>query len=154
MPYELRNADILMISLVKDPATGRQVIFKSRDGQPDFGRTVQFAKADDEKQIVYGIAYPAGSPEKTDAHGDFATPAEVAAMAARFMRNARTVAGVDRDHDYRAMKGVTVVESWIVRQGDPLFGNPEDVGAWAVGVHIEDKSLYDEFKKTGYRGFS
>jgi hypothetical protein len=153
MPYRLKNARVLFISVVKDPATGRQFLFKSGDGAPVFDHSIEFRKADDDRQIIYGVAYPAGDTERLDAHGDFATPDDVRAMAEDFMRTGRVIAGVDRDHDYRPIDAF-VAESWIVRKGDPMFGDPADEGAWAVGVKIASKSLYDEFKHTGYRGFS
>lgn len=153
MAYRLKNARVLFISVVKDPATGRQFLFKSGDGQPVFDQSFTIRKADDETLTLYGIAYPAGSPDRVDAHGDFATSEDVRAMAEDFMRTGRVIAGVDRDHDYRPIDAF-VAESWIVRKGDPLFGDPADEGAWAVGVKIGSKALYDEFKNTGYRGFS
>lgn len=156
MPYRLKNARVLFISVVKDPATGRQFLYKSAgngEATPAFDRALEFRKADDARQILYGVAYPAGAPDRVDAHGDFATADDVRAMAEDFMATGRVIAGIDRDHSYRPIEAF-VAESWIVRKGDPLFGDPADEGAWAVGVKIANKALYDEFKNTGYRGFS
>jgi len=154
VPWKLEKTQVLFISLVKDPATGRQFLFKSGAGEPAFEHAIEFRKADDVRQVLYGIAYPAGDENNTDSHDDFAEAGEVTDMSYLFMCQGRSGIGVDRDHAYRTLDKVYVAESWIVRAGDPIFGNAEDIGGWAVGVKIVEKSLYDELKKTGYAGFS
>lgn len=163
MPFRMKNTDVLFISLVPAGANKRQVVFKfagEKNAAPSassgqaFDRDFEVRKADDARQMVYGIAYPVGDKDNTDTQQDFAEKDEVEQMAHNFMAKGRAAYGVDRDHSYRALDKVFVAESWIVRKGDPLFGNPEDVDAWAVGIKITDKALYDELKKTGYRGLS
>lgn len=157
MPFRMSNTQVLFISVVPAGANKRQVVFKAagidNDGRV-FERTFAVRKADDARQVIYGIAYPVGSPTDTDTQGDYAEAAEVEAMAYDFMAKGRTAWGVDRDHSYRALDAAYVAESWLVRKGDPLFGAPEDLGAWAVGIKVADKALYNELKKTGYRGLS
>lgn len=157
MATKMTKTDVLFISIVPAGANKRQVIFKAAglaDEARVFDRAIDIRKADDERQVIYGIAYPVGDAKNTDTQGDFADAAEVAAMAYAFMAKGRTAWGVDRDHSYRALEAAHVAESWIVRKGDPIFGAAEDEGAWAVGIKIIDKALYDEFKKTGYHGLS
>jgi len=154
MPYELKNANVIFISLVKAGANKREVVFKSADDAPSFTREFLVRKADDKRQMIYGIVYPVGHAKDTDTQGDFATAAEVEAMAYRFMRQGRSGSGVDRDHNYQTLDGVHVAESWIVRQGDPIFGANQDLGAWAAGIKIADAALYNELKAAGYQGFS
>jgi len=157
MPFRMSNTQVLFISVVPAGANKRQVVFKAagidNDGRV-FERTFDVRKADDTRQVIYGIAYPVGTPTDTDTQGDFAESSEVEAMAYDFMAKGRTAWGVDRDHSYRALDAAYVAESWLVKKGDPLFGAPEDLGAWAVGIKVADKALYDELKKTGYRGLS
>jgi len=157
LPFRMKETDVLFISLVPAGANKRQVIFKAA-GTDEAGRVFDRAlvvrKADDGRQVIYGIAYSAGSPSATDTQDDFAEAAEVESMAYGFMAKGRTAWGVDRDHTYRALESAFVAESWLVRKGDPIFGAPEDEGAWAVGIKIADRSLYEELKKTGYRGLS
>lgn len=163
MPYKLKHGDVLFISIVREGANKRQVIFKAagdaafaaaqKAGQA-FSVELRVRKADDERQVIYGIAYPIGTEKDTDTQGDFTDAQGVEEMAYGFMAKGRTAWGVDRDHEYRPLDAAFVAESWLVRKGDPLFANPEDEGAWAVGIKIVDKALYDELKKTGYRGLS
>jgi len=160
VPFRLENITVLFVSLVKAGANKRTVIYKSAtdgEGQPAFTREFTVRKADDAKQVVYGIVYPVGDegdPQSWDTDGEFATAKNVEEASWRFMKQARTAAGVDRDHSYQALGDVYVVENWIVRKGDPLFADEGDVGAWAQGIKIEDAALYNELKAAGYTGFS
>ena len=156
MPFRLKNADVLFISIVPAGANKREVFFKAGVGvnTPVFEREFVVRKADDARQIIYGVVYPVGSPTDTDTQGDFATAEDVTAMAQAFMAKGRTAFGVDRDHNYRSLEKVYVAESWIVRKGDPIFGSANDEGAWAVGIKVEDPALYAELKAANYRGFS
>jgi len=47
---------------------------------------------------------------------------------------------IDADHDGEVKKGF-VAESWIVRQGDPLFAE-EPEGAWVVGIKVIDEATW------------
>jgi outer membrane murein-binding lipoprotein Lpp len=157
VPFRMKNTDVLFISLVPAGANKRQVVFKAAgvdEAGRVFDRDFAVRKADDTRQIVYGIAYPVGDAHNLDTQGDFADAQEVERMAYAFMAKGRSAYGVDRDHSYRALEKAFVAESWLVRKGDPIFGAPEDEGAWAVGIKIAEQALYDELKKTGYRGLS
>ena len=106
---------------------------------------VEFKKSDDEKQIVYGEVYV---PEQRDTDGNWMTAATIEKMAHDFMENLRNT-HIDKNHDGKTDKG-TVVESFIVRKGDPDYTE----GAWVVGVHVPDKTIWGQVKKGELTGFS
>ena len=103
-------------------------------------------KADDEKQIVYGEVYAPGIP---DADGDVMDAAEIERMAYKFMRERKTDK-IDIQHD-NTVTTAYMVESFIVRKGDPDFPIP---GAWAVGVHVPDSGTWRKIRKGEINGFS
>jgi hypothetical protein len=87
-------------------------------------------------------------PNVPDAHGDFMTPDEVRKMAHNFMRSGNTHV-IDVNHDNNLTRAY-VVESFIAREGDPVFA-PE---SWVVGVHIPDPELWEAVKSGELNGFS
>lgn len=106
---------------------------------------VQFSKVDAAKQIVYGEVY---IPMFPDTDGDFMTPDEIEAMAHDFMRRG-LVDKIDTNHDLKE-NGSCVVESFIVRKGDPDFIE----GSWVAGVHIPDKEVWGKVESGEINGFS
>jgi len=138
----LTNIKIDFISLVRKGANKRTVIFKSAEGEPgDELRQMQAVVKDDAKQMIYGIVY---APDEEDAHGHQATAQEIERAAYGFMK-ALKAQNVDKQHSFKVDGGAYVAESWIVREGDPLFKS-EPEGAWAVGIKCEDAALYEEAK--------
>lgn len=118
------------------------------------GHTVDFKKADDEKQIVYGEVYVPWAGEnppelkERDTHGHWATMETIEKMAHGFMQNLRTYQ-IDKQHDEQADEGY-VVESFIAREGDPDFTE----GAWVLGTKVTDDTTWQEIKKGNITGYS
>lgn len=138
MAKRLKDIKITHISLVKEGANGKSFIYKGEDG---YFCNVQIAKSDEEKGVVYGIVY---SPDEIDSQGDSATKEEIEKAAFLFMKNLN-INNVDKNHDFKPV-GAFVCESWIVKSGDPLFGE-EKVGSWAVGIKLESDDLKTAVKK-------
>ena len=124
------------LSLVKRPATGKGLTLKSVVGCPDAAllkgdaraATFNITKTDDERMVAYGIVY---APDQPDAHGDTADAQTIRRAAYQFMREER-VHNVDTEHSFNNNGMAYVAESWLVRKGDPMFGDePED--AWGRG---------------------
>lgn len=109
-------------------------------------QTIHFRKADDEKQIVYGVVY---APDELDSHGHFADAEAIEDMAHNFLKNAALRKSVDTKHDGKS-NGSYPVESFIARKNDPDF--PE--GAWVLGVKVIDGGLWEKIKKHEINGFS
>jgi len=103
-------------------------------------------KADADKQIVWGVVY---APDVPDTHNDFMTASEIETMAYKYAEDGDLKA-IDVMHDNRAY-GCFVVESFIVRKGDPDFPIP---GSWVVAVKIPDPELWALVKDGTLNGFS
>ncbi|UOX39937.1 XkdF [Vibrio phage V-YDF132] len=101
---------------------------------------------DDEMQVLYAEAYaPSVIP---DADGDVMTAEEIRKMAYRFMYKGDTHC-VDTQHD-RVRNGSVIVESFIARDGDPVFIS----GSWVVAIWIPDLLLWNQIKAGDFRGLS
>lgn len=145
MAKRLKDIKITHISLVKAGANGKSFIYK---GENEYFCDVQIVKSDEEKGVVYGIVY---SPDEIDSQGDSATKEEIEKAAFLFMKNLN-INNVDKNHDFKP-EGAFVCESWIVKSGDPLFGE-EKVGSWAVGIKLESDDLKTAVKKGELRALS
>ncbi len=149
MPAELKDVQVLFLSLVDKGANNRTIIWKADDKQkPVIERTVPILKVDAEKRMVYGVVY---APDEEDAHGDFMTAEEIEKAAHNFMKARRTT-NIDKQHDYEADEGF-VAESWLIRKNDPLFPN-EPEGAWAVGIKVENDETWQQIKDGEITGIS
>ena len=84
---------------------------------------------------VYGIVY---SPDKVDLQGDTATAETIRKAEQTFMKQGR-LKNIDTNHQFAKVQAF-VTETWIVKASDPMF--PNDEGAWAVGIKIEDEALW------------
>lgn len=145
MPKRLKNIDVEFISLVASPATGLPLILKNQEAKATL---FKLEKADEDRQVAYGVVY---APGVLDAQGEFTDQYEIEAAAYRFMK-AKRVDRVDQNHDFQPLDGVYVAESWLVKAGDPWFG--ELPGSWAVGVKVDDKDVWERLQKGELWGFS
>lgn len=109
------------------------------------GSPVALKKFDEELRIVWGEVY---APNVPDSQGDFMSAAEIRKMAYRFME-AQYGHNIDLEHDFQ-QTGSFVVESFIAREGDPLFIE----GAWVLGVRIPSDELWQAVKDGKINGFS
>jgi hypothetical protein len=104
-----------------------------------------FKKADDELQVAYCEVYAPGIP---DSQNDFMKADEIREMAYEFMRQSK-MNNVDLNHSHK-LADITIVESWIATDDDKVF----IPGAWVVGLHIPDPTLWEAVKKGEYNGVS
>ena len=144
----LSNIAITHISLVKAGANKKSIIYKTSDKEPEYNKEISFKKSDDEKGIVYGIVY---SPEQKDTDGDFASADEIIKAAYSFMKE-RNTTNVDKQHSFENVEAF-VAESWIVKEGDPVFPD-EPVGSWAVAIKLESDELKKAVKDGDIAGLS
>lgn len=107
---------------------------------------VKIIKQDDDLRVVYGEVY---APNTLDSHGEFMLPADVAAMAHRFLKEADLSKAIDTNHD-NVPNGSYPVESYIARAGDPDFAE----GAWVLGVKIVDDRLWKQVKRGNISAYS
>lgn len=139
----LKDIEVEFISLVEKPANELSLILKGGHNV-----MIEFKKYDEDRQVAYGIVY---APELVDAQGDFADRFEIEKAAYNFMRNKR-VDNVDLNHSFKPVPGCYVCESWIVKEGDPYFY--DKVGAWAVGIKVESKEVWQMLKDGKLKGLS
>lgn len=144
----LSQIAISHISLVKEGANGKQIIYKSAKEEPTYTKEIKIAKSDQERGVIYGIVY---SPDEVDSQGDTASSDEIQKAAYLFVKE-RNTHNVDKNHDF-VKKDAFIAESWIVRKGDPVFFN-ETEGAWAVAVQLESEELKEAVKKGEIAGLS
>lgn len=142
MPNRLKDLEVEFISLVRSPANGLPLVLKQVGS-----RVFQLEKMDEERQVAYGIVY---APEMVDAQNDFADRFEIEKAAYRFMK-AKRQDQVDQNHDFEPIKGAYIAESWLVKGGDPWF--PME-GAWAVGIKVEDPTVWAALKNGELQGLS
>lgn len=102
-------------------------------------------KFDKDEQILFAEVYSPGLP---DADRDFMTRSEIEKAAHNFMKNLR-LKNIDVNHDYE-QTGSYVIESFIARQGDPLFIE----GSWVVGIKVEDPELWEDVVTNKINGLS
>ena len=154
MPNLLKNMRINFISLVPQGANGEQVIWKATGDAPAghvaLARTLSLGelKKSEEKRMVYGIVY---AVNKVDSQGDYSTAEEIEKAAYDFMKDLR-VQNVDTGHNFEKA-GAFVAESWIVKENDSLFADAP-AGSWAVGIKVEENSLWNRVTKGEFRGLS
>lgn len=143
---KLSDIEISFISLVKNPANKKSLIFKSSDKEPDFQKEV-ILKSLSKDGVAYGIVY---SPYEVDSQGDWTNEEEIKKAAHNFMKN-KNITNVDKEHSFLNEKAF-VCESWIIKSNDDIF--PYSRGAWAVGIKIDDDELKELITKGQITGLS
>ena len=158
--YELILSDeevqgIDAISVVGSPAMESQFVMLSEE------KKVSFAKIDNEKQILLGVAM---IPEKKiyridpDTNEDFNVffSKETIKRASELNLKKGNQSNANLEHSKLALSG-TIVESWIVedtqKDKTALYGIDAPVGSWVVAMKIEDKEQWKLCKENG-TGFS
>ena len=77
---------------------------------------IQIKKLDQDEQIVFGEVY---APDFPDSQGDYMSAREIKKMAYNFLQKGN-VSNIDTNHS-QVPNGSRVVESFIAREGDPIF---------------------------------
>ena len=111
-------------------------------------RPVRIAKADAEKQIVYGVVY---APGEIDTDGETMLAPDIEQMAHLFMKRMAETKGavIDVGHDNVAVSAYPV-ETFIETEE----GKDWPVGSWVMGVKIEDPAIWKAVKGGKLNGFS
>ena len=143
------------ISVVGSPAMESQFVMLSED------KKVSFAKIDNEKQILLGVAM---IPEKKIYRFDEANKEEYNVFfsketikrASELYLKKGNQSNANLEHSNVTLSG-TIVESWIVedlqKDKTALYGIDAPVGSWVVAMKIEDKEQWQLCKENG-TGFS
>ena len=142
MPGEITDLKVSLISLVKAGANRKTIIYKDENFCEML--RVDFKKQDE--GVVYGIVY---APDEVDTQGDFANADTIKKAAYSFMKNT-DLNCVDVNHDFNRVDAY-ICESWIVKSKDEFF---DEVGAWAVGIKLDDEKLKEMVKSGEITGLS
>lgn len=88
-------------------------------------------------------------PDTPNSYGDIYSRSAIKEFAYLY---AKTGYGIDVNHDNNDVKklGVYVVESFIARDGDPLFVP----GSWVVAMKVEDDILWNKILNNEINGYS
>jgi hypothetical protein len=112
---------------------------------------VTIAKADEERQVVYGVVL---EPELADFEGDIIDSDEIEKAAHQFLKEARVIKFRHKD----VLKDATPVESYIAPVDMTLDGpnGKQKVrkGSWVLGVHVEDQAMWSDIKAKKLNAFS
>lgn len=151
---------VFAISLVEEPAIQSDFIALSKQEKKI---EVEFATQDKEKQILMGAVLIPNKQilridkETGDDYYVYFTKETIRKASQLFMmnsyQNSHTI-----DHN-RQLTNLTVVESWIKdskldKSEQYGYGNLP-IGTWFVSVKVNDKSVWDNYVKTGkVKGFS
>jgi len=125
---KLKKLNVVYISLVKNPANKRDIVYKSADGKFTDEKELKITKSTSEG-LVYGTVY---EPNVKDAQGDWADAETIRKAAHDFVAKG-ALSNVDKEHDEKAT-GAQVVESSL-----------DDQGAWKVAIKLDPAS--ETFKK-------
>lgn len=118
----------------------------SRDGilfEP--AKKDQLVIKSDMQRLVYGEVY---APWEVDTHGEYMTPETVENMAHEFLMSGK-VDRIDVQHNFRK-SGILVVESFIAREGDPVWSE----GSWVLGAKVTNDDLWQGILVGDYNGWS
>ncbi len=143
MPRQLKNLKVNYIALVQRPANNKSMVLKSNH------HPFILKKTDDDLQRAYGIVY---SPDEEDLQGDMASAETIRQAANQFMRDGLQK-NIDIEHSFQPVDNTYLAESWLIRKDDPLFPLEKE-GAWAVGIQIDDPTIWQQFKNGQYSGIS
>ena len=157
--YELLIEDdatdeIFAVSFVESPAIERNFVYMAKE--------VKFAAIDDEKMLVAGpLLIPEKKIFRIDGEGNpyyvFFSKDTVAKLARKFLRK-KYNDEVTAEHDAK-VKGVHLVESWIIEQSTKdksnTFGYTLPAGTWFGIYDVSGNSdMWEKVKDGTFQGFS
>lgn len=106
----------------------------------------QESQEPEELRLIYAEVY---APNRPDVHGEFMRSDTIMKAAHHFVKEGR-MSNIDQNHDNQLLEGVTVVESFVARKGDPDFLE----GAWVVGIHVDNDVVWKAIKSGEINGLS
>ncbi len=107
---------------------------------------VNIKKQDGERQVVWGELY---APNRLDSDNEFMSKETLENLQMTIAKSGFKLP-VDLDHKNVSQNDAHIVECFIARKGDPDFIE----GSLVVGLHIPNKTLWNEVKGGRYNGFS
>lgn len=153
------KSSVFAAALVDDPAIETNFVYLNKEAEP-----IKLA-VEEERRMVYSPALiPDQKILRRDSNGDEYTiefgKEVIEELARDYLKAGDIVGNWNSEHnEFQKLKGVTVVESWIIKDaeaGDHVklgFTNlPE--GTWMLGVHVESDATWNDVKLGKYKGIS
>jgi hypothetical protein len=116
----------------------------------DFNIDVEFAKVDNEEQMVYGVVL---EPKSIDAQDDSVKIAEVRKAAHRYMERVQKL-GINHEDFKNIKKRLRIMESYLAPVDFTLGGQNVVKGSWVFATRVLDKKIWEKVKKGEITGFS
>jgi len=114
----------------------------------------RIAKADEARQIAYGVVLEPRGADDPDSQGDWYAAEDVEAAAHGFMAEvAKGTGWGDLMHDGDTQAGYPV-ESFIAPVEFQLGDQIVKAGSWVMGMHYPDQGLWDRIVKGELAAFS
>lgn len=107
---------------------------------------VEFAKTDEEKQLVYGVVL---APNEVDTQNDMIFPEEIEKAAHLFLQQSRVLG-----EDHTTVADSEVVESYITPEDTVLQDQEVKKGTWIIVSKIHSDELWKDIKDGHYTGYS
>ncbi|MMZ46227.1 hypothetical protein D1872_78380 [compost metagenome] len=152
MARELKNANITHISYVDKGANQKRFFLTKSAKKPDFEKQVRLiTKADDPKQLVYGVVY---EPDAEDTHGDIMTADEIEKAVHGFMSNLAIAKGavMDTQHDFDPGVG-DVVECYVAPVDFEMGEETIKKGSWVLVTKASD-DIWEKIQNEEVTGYS
>lgn len=147
--FEITNANISFVSLVNKAANKKQfLITKAEEGKAAFRTYGKILKTDTEAHYVTGIVY---EPMVEDTQGNYMTEAEIIKAAYSYAKNGMNA---DLQHNFVAMEGAAVVESYVAKCDEVINGQEVRKGTWIMTMEITDPEIFASIQKGDITGFS
>lgn len=151
-PWDPTEISLDTISVVTSDDLQRHDFPLEVQEPPPAEYAAQVLKADDERQVIYGIVL---EPDVEDSQGDVVAAEDIELAAWRFLY---TRAPIGLQHAVEAPESVRPVESFLV-PSDFVVDTPRGPelvrrGSWILAVHIPDPELWALAKNGGFGGWS
>jgi len=109
---------------------------------------IEFVKVENEKRLVTGIVV---EPDVEDTYGDKISAEEIEKAMIKFMEHGPEIR-VQHDPDF--VPKVTIIESWIEREGRMLGNMFVKAGTWLLTTKVNDNEVWEMIKDGRLNGYS
>ena len=159
---ENKTEGVYSISLVKKPAT-HEVFIALSDQEKQIESSIEFSTIDEDQQILIGLVLQPNTPIYRNQDGEEFTVTfseeTIKKLSYNFFKQDFHKNSTIEHKESEKIKGITFVESWIVRNPEKDISNEYGLeypkGSWLATMKVDDKNLWDDYIKTGkVKGFS
>ena len=117
----------------------------------DISWVLPIAKVDEEERLVTGIVL---EPNEVDAQNDTISEESIKAAAYKFVSRYNKGTQLGFMHKAFGNLGISLVESWVAREGLVMNDSKVKKGSWLMTVHVTNEKLWARIKEGKVTGFS